>query len=75
MKFADVHDLIRLPYFEHNSVNQLILKPQYKKYSIIDAHTHLGWSYLFSRKIDLSIAHEKTHYFFPERNNAFDITH
>ncbi|MCX6730405.1 MAG: amidohydrolase family protein [Candidatus Roizmanbacteria bacterium] len=75
MKFVDVHDLIRLPYFAINSDKKLVLKPQYKKYRIIDAHTHLGWSYLFSRKIDLTILHEKTHYFFPERNNSFDITH
>lgn len=75
MKFIDVHDLVKLPYFSVDSRNKLILKPQYKRYPIIDAHTHLGWSYLFSREIDLSVFHENTHYFFPERSNGFDITH
>jgi predicted TIM-barrel fold metal-dependent hydrolase len=75
MKFVDIFDLIRLPYFELNVDNKIVLKAQYKRYPIIDSHTHLGWSYLFSRTINLHLHHKKTCYFFPERNNSFDITH
>lgn len=75
MRFADIFDLIRLPYFELNADNKVVLRAQYKQYSIIDSHTHLGWSYLFARKINLSLFHEKTKYFFPERSNSFDISH
>ena len=75
MKFRDILDLARLPYFEINNDKKIILKPQYKKYPIIDIHTHLGWSYLFAQKINLHAYHEKTHYFFPETGNPFDISH
>lgn len=75
MKFADVLDLARLPYFELNVQNKIVLKPQYKKYTIIDAHTHLGWSYLLARKINLLASYTTTHHFFPERGNPFDISH
>jgi len=75
MKFADVQDLIRLPYFEFDKNERIILKAEYHKYRIIDAHTHLGWSYLFSHAVDLSLQYERTNYFFPENNNAFDISH
>lgn len=74
MKFVDVLDLIRLPYFKLNTNNKIVLRPQYKKYTIIDAHTHLGWSYLFASKINLLVSHAATHYFFPERGNPFDIS-
>jgi len=75
MKFIDVPDLVRLPYFEMNSNKKIVLKPQYKKHHIIDVHTHLGWSYLFAQKINLHARYEKTHYFFPETGNPFDISH
>lgn len=75
MKFVDVLDLIRLPYFELNKKNKIVLKPQYKKHIIIDAHTHLGWSYLLARKINLLASHTTTRHFFPEKGNPFDISH
>lgn len=75
MRYADTYDLIRLPYFELNDAKKIVLKPQYKKYTIIDSHTHLGWSYLFGRKIDLSAVHERTLHFFPEQDNTLDLNH
>lgn len=75
MRFVDVYDLSQLPYFQMNKENKLVLKSQFKNYQIIDMHTHLGWSYLFSRKINLHIQHDETNYFFPERGNPFDISH
>ncbi len=75
MKFVDIPDLIRLPYFSLNSEKKIVLKPQYRNYIIIDAHTHLGWTYLLARKINLLASHANTHYFFPERGNQFDISH
>lgn len=75
MRFNNIYELVKLPYFELDSNKKIVLRPQYKKHHIVDSHTHLGWSYLFSRKINLHLSYEKTHYFFPERHNAFDITH
>lgn len=75
MKYADVYDLVRLPYFELNKDEKLVLKPSYKRFHIIDSHTHLGWSYLLARKIDLSIYHEQTRHFFPEKGNELDLDH
>lgn len=75
MKYDDVYDFIKLPYFELDGDKKLILKPYYKKYHIIDSHTHLGWSYLFAKKTDLHAHYEQTLHFFPERGNKIDINH
>lgn len=75
MRYADTYDLIRLPYFKLNADKKIILKPQYRKYHIVDSHTHLGWSYLFGRRIDLSILNKQTLHFFPERGNTLDLNH
>ena len=75
MKFKDIADLVRLPYFEINKDKKIVLKPQYRSLRIIDMHTHLGWAYLFSRQINLHLSHPKTFHFFPEESSSFDITH
>lgn len=75
MKYIDVYDFIKLPYFELDEDKKLILKPHYKKYHIIDSHTHLAWSYLFARKIDLHARYGQTLHFFPERGNDIDLNH
>jgi len=75
MKFVDIADLIRLAYFELDDKKKIVLKPQYKKNAIVDAHTHLGWSYLLARKVNLQLSYTNTQYFFPEKDNAFDISH
>ncbi len=74
MKFDDVLDLDKLPYFT-KSEGKLFLKKEYIPQSgIIDSHTHLGWWYLFGRPINLSKKTKETLYFFPEKDNPVDFT-
>lgn len=75
MKYVDIYDFIKLPYFELDGNKKLTLKPHYKNYHIIDSHTHLGWSYLLARRIDLHAHYDQTLHFFPEKGNDIDLSH
>lgn len=75
MRFKDVLDLDKLPYFK-KSGGHLFLKKEYiPKGGIVDAHTHLGWWYLFGKQINLWKKTQETHYFFPKSNNPVDFSH
>lgn len=71
MKFENVKDLVKLPYFKINSENKLILKKGLVK-KIVDFHTHLGWYYLLADPVDLTKKSKTSHYF-PEKGAAFNL--
>lgn len=74
MKFKDVHDLVNLGYFDKNENDQLILKNQVFDQGIIDFHTHLGFSFLIAKKLDLECSCQMKH-LFPEKGNPLDFDH
>lgn len=71
MKFENVQDLVKLPYFKVNSESKLVLRKGLVK-KIIDFHTHLGWYYLLADPVDLT-KRSKTNHYFPEKGAAFNL--
>lgn len=71
MKFNNVKELAKLPYFKINSENKLVLKKGLSK-KIIDFHTHLGWYYLLADPVDLT-KRSKTSHYFPEKGATFNL--
>lgn len=65
--FKDVYNLHKLPFFDLNEEEELILSQDFlRKFlidEIVDFHTHLGWHYLLSRPIDLHKESKVKHYF------------
>jgi uncharacterized protein len=69
-KYKDCYNLARsLPYFRIKN-NKIYLKLKTK---IIDFHTHLGFSYAFSKPIKYLKKMPETKYMFPERNVPVDL--
>lgn len=51
-KFNTYADLAKLPWFDFNGDGKLRVKPGEGVPPILDAHTHLGWSYFFGGVVD-----------------------
>ena len=56
-------ELDRLPWFEKNPAGQLRLKAEAGVPPVLDIHSHVGWSYGFSRPVDYR-AHNEVNYFY-----------
>lgn len=72
MQFESVSDLAKLAYFQIEN-GKLRLKSGVVD-KVIDTHTHLGWSFLLGKRLDLWGEYPLKH-FFPETDNAFDLDH
>jgi uncharacterized protein len=68
-KFTNLKELTHLKYFYTNSLGELYLKKGIID-KIIDAHTHLGWSYFLAKPVDL-FKKNKVKYFFPAEDHYF----
>jgi len=71
-RFADCMALHELPFFEKGGSGRLRVKPGLGL-KVIDAHTHIGLSYLFRGKIDLWKRTEKVFHNFPAEGNPIDL--
>lgn len=69
----DCMDLANLDYFEMDGNGGLVLSDGVAD-SIIDAHTHIGLSFLGTPPVDLDREDEEVKTFFPARGNRVDLT-
>jgi len=69
----DCMDLANLDYFEINDDDELVLSDGVAD-RIIDAHTHIGFSFLGGPPVDLDREDEDIKTFFPATGNRVDLT-
>lgn len=72
-KFSGCDELTGLPYYYKDSSGVLRLKKD-EIGEVIDFHTHLGMTFLFGSRINLSLETPKVDLFFPY-DNPFDLSH
>ncbi len=72
MILKEALSLDTLQYYDKNCAGQLVLCDGIAD-KIIDFHTHIGLSFLFSPKLDLDREDEEAQTFFPLRGNPVDL--
>ncbi|GIW71042.1 MAG: hypothetical protein KatS3mg102_0584 [Planctomycetota bacterium] len=75
LRFEDCTALCRLPWFERDRATGLPRLLEGVADDIVDAHTHLGWSYGLARRLRLRVRTPEVQHFFPERGVPVELGH
>jgi len=72
MRFRDVLDLARLPYFEAGAGDRLVLADP-SLGPTIDMHTHVSQAYVVPSRVDIERETPRTEHYLPVRGRALDL--
>jgi hypothetical protein len=73
IKLDNYYDLVKLPWFEKNGDGRIQIKPEMGVPPILDAHTHLGWSYFMGGVIDYQKLTSEAEHLYNYMDSPFDL--